>query len=275
MPRILHLTDIHLNFLTDFQNSNYLAFIAKMKAKPGDVVVVTGDIAEAPSVMHHMLKWKTQLDAAKIKFGFVLGNHDFYRGSIESTRRDMTEMLGEHWLPSVGIMEISLNTCLIGHDGFYDGLYADWFKSRLLMNDYMVIKELRLCKDGQTLFAKLNELSEEAASYIYSIGTEAAMGYKQVFIGTHVPPFREAATYQGKISDDTWMPHFSSKRMGDALLRLARENQDVSFTVLCGHTHGESVCHPAPNLVCYTGVAEYGKPGIANIFEDSGIPVLV
>jgi methionine aminopeptidase len=62
------------------------------------------------------------------------------------------------------------------------------------------------------------------------------------------------------------MPHFSSKRMGDAIRKLAQENPGKEIVVLCGHTHGEGVCHPEPGVVCYTGKAEYRYPRVGNSF---------
>lgn len=38
---------------------------------------------------------------------------------------------------------------------------------------------------------------------------------KLIIVLTHVPPFKEACLHKGKISDDDWLPYFSSKVMGD------------------------------------------------------------
>ena len=261
-------TDIHLNFLSPATNKIFLGTVLT-KLKTGNVMVVTGDIAEAPSVCEFMEVWKDQIEAQGSELYFILGNHDFYRGSIEKVRNKLrTGVLSKNWLPSAGIIKLSETTALIGHDGFYDGGYDNWFKSKVDMNDYYSIQELgpNQCPVRQMKFDKLQELSQEAADFIYATGTEALKTYDTLYVGTHVPPFREAAVHMGKESDPDWMPHFSSKRMGDALRRLALENPTKQITVLCGHTHGEGLCHPESNLMCYTGKADYYHPRVANSF---------
>ncbi len=65
---------------------------------------------------------------------------------------------------------------------------------------------------------------------------------------THIPPFKEACLYQGKISGDDWLPFFGSKASGDVLLEIAQQNHDIEFLVLCGHTHGKACYSPLNNL---------------------------
>jgi hypothetical protein len=77
---------------------------------------------------------------------------------------------------------------------------------------------------------------------------------------THVPPFREACWYEGRISDDNWLPYFTCKAMGDVLTRVMRERPQKRMTVLCGHTHGAGEADILPNLHVRTGGAEYGRP---------------
>lgn len=268
MPLLFHATDLHLNFLPGNYNKIFLAEVLD-KVKPGNILVVTGDIAEGPTVAEHMLVWQNAFEAQGSKLYFVCGNHDYYRSSIESVRDRLKNCsLNSSWLPTVGIVKLSDNTALIGHDGWYDGQYDNWFTSKVDMTDYYIISELgpNQCPVRQMKYDKINELAQESADYIYSTGTEALKTYGTLYIATHIPPFREAAVHQGKPSDKDWMPHFSSKRMGDAIRKLAQENPGKEIVVLCGHTHGEGVCHPEPGVVCYTGKAEYRYPRVGNSF---------
>src|SRR5688572_22159487 len=66
------LTDIHLNFLEDDARRDFAAAVA---ATGADGVVVTGDIAEAESLVP-MLEELAEVVARPV--WFVLGNHDFY-----------------------------------------------------------------------------------------------------------------------------------------------------------------------------------------------------
>ena len=134
--------------------------------------------------------------------------------------------------------------------------------------DYYIIQELGpvFAAFRHEKYAKIQVLAQEAADYIYKVGTEALQTYEHIYVGTHVPPFAEAAVHMGKPSDDNWMPHFSSKKMGDALLKLAQENPTKKITVLCGHTHSAGICNPAPNLEVHTGYAKYNEPRIGKSF---------
>ena len=57
---------------------------------------------------------------------------------------------------------------------------------------------------------------------------------KSILIITHVSPFKEASLYKGRIADDNVLPFFCNKSIGDMLLPVAHEHQDISFLVLCG-----------------------------------------
>lgn len=268
MKKLIWCTDIHLNFLDEISNKIFLQNVL-VKVQNGNAVVVTGDIAEAPSLVGFMTAWKKALEDQGSNLYFVCGNHDFYRGSIANVRDILGNgALKDCWLPSVGIAKLSDTVCLIGHDGWYDGGYDNWYKSKVDMMDYYVISELGpvLALERHEKFAKIQVLAQEAADHVYKTGTEALKTYEHVYIGTHIPPWREAAIHMGKPSDPDWMPHFSSKRMGEAISKLARENPTKKITVLCGHTHSEGLCTPEPNIECYTGIAKYHYPNVNKTF---------
>ena len=77
-----------------------------------------------------------------------------------------------------------------------------------------------------------------------------------------MPPFREACIYEGKISNDDWLPHFSCKAVGDVLRDIMSQHPQRNLTVLCGHTHGSGTADILPNLRVHTGAAVYGEPAI-------------
>lgn len=55
--------------------------------------------------------------------------------------------------------------------------------------------------------------------------------------------------------------------MGNAILEIMQRNPGVTLEVLCGHTHGKGEVTILPNLLVYTGGAEYGKPAIQKVFN--------
>lgn len=85
---------------------------------------------------------------------------------------------------------------------------------------------------------------------------------KKIIILTHVPPFKEVCMYEGKMSDEDWLPFFGSKVMGDTLMNIATENTAIEFLVFCGHTHNQAYYQPIANLTVESGKAEYYHPRI-------------
>ena len=80
MPRLAWFTDLHLNFLSDHQAE---AFCTSLASTEADYFVISGDIGEARSLEHYLRLLESSLQRPLY---FVLGNHDFYGGSIEFER---------------------------------------------------------------------------------------------------------------------------------------------------------------------------------------------
>jgi predicted phosphohydrolase len=265
--RLAWATDVHLNFLSA---SGLEAFCEALRRQEASAVVITGDIAEAPTVESLL-----SVVAAGIKtpIYFVLGNHDYYRGSIPRVREAMTELSRRspwlRWLPAVGPVELTPDAVLIGVDGWADGRLGDWVRSSVMLNDYLLIAELA----GLTKPARLERLEQlgDAEAALLRGPLAAALGrYRRVVVATHVPPFKEACWHEGRISNDDWLPHFTCRAVGEALRQAAARHPERKITVLCGHTHGQGVAEILPNLKVMTGGAEYGEPRVQGIIE---IPV--
>ena len=73
--------------------------------------------------------------------------------------------------------------------------------------------------------------------------------------------------YEGEISNDDYLPFFSSKVTGDVLMQIEQNYQQVEFLVLCGHTHSSGFYQAQANLTVKAGSAEYRKPTIQEIIE--------
>ena len=265
MKRLVWLTDLHLEFVSSSIKISNLC--KRIKAAKPDYVLIGGDTGIANSVVQYLLILEEQL---QLPIYFVLGNHDFYHGSIEAVRRKVEALSREsqrlNWLPITGIVKLTDNAALIGHDGWADGRLGNNINSRVELNDYRLIKEL-IEPDIIKRFKKLNMLGDKAARYFQQILLQALKQYRNIFLLTHVPPFRIACTYRGKISDDDYLPHFSSKSVGDMLIEIMKQHPESNLTVLCGHTHGKADVRILSNLYVNTGSAEYGKPKIQEVFE--------
>ncbi len=135
-----------------------------------------------------------------------------------------------------------------------------------MLNDYVAIRDFVGLTKVQRL-GLLNVLGDAAARYVYEWLPKALARYDHVFFMTHVPPFREACWHEGKYFNDEWLPHFASKAVGDALVKVMSDHPSKALTVLCGHTHGRHEAHILYNLRVMTGGAAYGHPEVQRVFE--------
>ena len=261
MKRLAWLTDIHLNFLRPPADQTFLATLAAVDA---DALLLTGDIAEAHDVTRHLASIGAVTGRPVY---FVLGNHDYYHGSIAGVRARVRDLCrtapGLHWLPDAGVVPLTAEACLVGHDGWGDGRFGDYYGSHVRLNDWRLIEEFGgRDEDPLDRITKLHTLGDEAAAHFRAVLPAALGRFRHVVVATHVPPFREACLYEGKVSDDHWLPHFTCKAVGDALVEAMAASPDRRMTVLCGHTHGEGDVTVLPNLRVLIGGAVYGSPAV-------------
>jgi Icc protein len=264
--KLTWVTDVHLNFL---DTEDVEAFFRTLADTLSDAILLSGDIGEA----HDVAQFLNALDTVVQRpIYFVLGNHDFYRGSIAGVRAKVEALCSAcpnlHWLPKAGVVPLTADTCLVGHDGWGDGRYGDYWNSSVILNDWGLIAEFGgFDEDPGERLARLQALGDEAAAHFRAVLPDALDQFRHVIVVTHVPPFREACWHEGRISDDNWLPHFTCKAVGDVLSEAMRAHPDRQMTVLCGHTHGAGEAEILPNLQASTGGAVYGEPEVQRVFE--------
>ena len=176
------------------------------------------------------------------------------------------------YLSQAGVVELTPNTALVGHDGWADGRLGDLDGSEVILNDFLLIDELRRWRDAHTLDKPalrqaFRPWATRRPRYLKGVLAPAAEQYPHVIVATHVPPFREAAWYQGRPSADDFLPFFACKAVGDVLLEAAQSHPGCQILVLCGHTHGGGELQVLENLRVVTGPAEYGKPEIQQVID--------
>jgi predicted phosphohydrolase len=257
-------TDIHLDFL---KPEGLESFTTTLERSRADAFLIGGDIAKAGSIEKHLRTFELRLMRPVY---FVLGNHDFYVGSISKVRAAMTALTLRskllRWLPAAGTIPLGGSTALVGHDGWGDARYGNVDTTPVRMNDFVMIEELSGIP-RETRRERLRALGDEAAAFVRKALATAFESFRKVVFLTHVPPFRESCWHEGKISDDDWLPYFTCRAVGDALLEIMRPRPDRDLTVLCGHTHGAGSAEVLPNLRVWTGGAEYGAPRIEKLLE--------
>lgn len=94
--KLAWLTDIHLNFL---EAPDRLLFYQSMIDSAADAVLISGDIAEASSIVTLLSE---MAEAIKKPIYFVAGNHDYYRGDVTSVHQALDALtkkqVGLCWL---------------------------------------------------------------------------------------------------------------------------------------------------------------------------------
>ncbi len=260
------LTDIHLNFLDKATRIKYYQEIINLKC---DALFISGDIAEASDLSDSLIEMAEHI---KKPIYFILGNHDYYRGQITEVRESMTSLTKENqhlfWLPAAGIQKLNANTLLLGQDGWADGRLGN-SNSNVSINDSLLIADLFQKKllSKSHLLEKMRELADMDAMQLQNDLHQAiSQSPENIIVLTHVPPFKETSLYEGKVSNDDWLPYFTSKVLGDVLMKVAQENSSINFLVLCGHTHSKAEYQPLDNLLVKVGKAEYNKPEIQEVF---------
>jgi predicted MPP superfamily phosphohydrolase len=273
MPRIGWCTDIHLDWLERAQRQEFYKTLRDARL---DSLLIGGDIGLADTVVNLLAEIA---GGVKIPIYFVLGNHDYYGGSISTVRKRVRGLAAARrqltYLTDGAVVLLSKNTALVGHDSWADARLGDFMGSEVVLNDYLLIEDLSVAGDldelrsidKPKLRAKLNALGDQAAREIRAPLLKALATRNEVFVLTHVPPFREACCHGGGISTGEFLPHFASKAFGEPLLEAAAAHPGRNITVLCGHTHGGGFVQLRPNLRVWTGSARYGSPVLQRVFE--------
>lgn len=160
------LTDIHLNFLKYNQRQDFLQELSKQAA---DCFFISGDIGEAESIVPFLEEIES---AVKRPVYFVMGNHDFYGGSIQAVRSSVLDLTKRSdkliWLNKTDFINLTEETALVGHDSWTDGRFGDFRGSAVELNDFRYIKELKLSDRSERLEA-MQKLANEAVNHFKKV----------------------------------------------------------------------------------------------------------
>ncbi len=275
----LWATDVHLDHLSQPSAARDFG-VGLLRASPDCAgLIVTGDIGEAPSVVHILGELASGFERP---VHFVLGNHDFYGGSFAEVVPAVDDLCSRvsnlHWLRQ-GPAWLAQHVVLLGVDGWYDARNGDR-NTALQLTDFVRIAELFEARDDsrQKLLATCERRADAEARLLrdqlhtvlsadrYDDGHPTQVP-DEVIVATHVPPFQAAAWHAGESSNDYWAPFFSSKALGDVVDAVAEAWPRTRITVLCGHTHGCGIYRHRDNLTVFTGRARYGDPELAGVIE--------
>lgn len=275
---IAWVTDPHLNFLNTQERFDFYKTITENPEKI-DAVMISGDIGEATDTVKLLTEMSEFCE--NIPIYFVLGNHDYYCGSVAGVREKIDGLVELFWMNAEGPLELSNTTILVGIDGFADARNGNWKTTPVMLNDSRYIRELA---DARVLAGVENYYTNKEVKYpIYEAMRKLAdedaklldahlqmaieLKPETIMVLTHVPPFPEVALYRGKPSDPDFLPFYTSKATGDVLLAHANKCHGINFKVYCGHTHGKAHATILPNLEVFVGESEYGSPKVQKIIS--------
>lgn len=261
------LSDLHLNFL---DAPGRRRFIEELAERLVDAWLFSGDLGEAPTVLGYLEELATLLP---VPLYFVLGNHDFYGGSIRGVTEEVDSLArsrdGLVWLTAAEPQLLTPDLAVVGDDGWGDGRLGDPLGTLVVFNDFLLIQELT-GHSRRELIRRLNLLGDESARRLGPKLEAAAERCRNVVVVTHVPPFEGASWHEGNTSSDGWLPWLTCDAVGRAILDVAGRHPATSFLVLCGHTHSPGRYAPAPNVVVHTAGAAYGHPTMQASVEFDG-----
>ncbi len=262
--RIAWATDIHLDHLLPEQVLTFCQHVAYVAP---DALLLGGDLSVASTLEAHLRELSARVHCP---IYFVLGNHDYYYGSMHDVRfrmRSLNNITPDlNWLPECGVVPLSEQTGLLGIGGWADARLGNFAGSTVRLNDYLYIEDLAAL-DSEELFHRLREEGVKTANFLREILPEALACYEHVIVLMHVPPVAEACCHDGERGDENWLPHYTCGAAGYVLKEMAESFPSRDIVVLCGHTHSSAVVDVLPNLQVRVGTAEYGNPRIQEIFS--------
>lgn len=268
MTKYAWATDCHLDFLKN-DNKRLIAFAEGLIQQQPTGIFLTGDISVASQLVYHLSAIERVVQRP---IYFVLGNHDYYGADIDGVRKAMRELTNVsgflRYMPVMPYIALTPATAIVGHDCWYDAHLGDWQNSTFGMMDWNAIHDFKQVNGNKaTIVSLARKLAHEGVQHVHN-GIKSAVRYhKNIIVLTHYPPFAEAHVHEGKRGDDSAMPWYTNKMLGDMLLDASKAFPTHSFTVLAGHTHGKVDIKVTNNLTVHVGGAEHNQPQLQGFIE--------
>ena len=166
------------------------------------------------------------------------------------------------------VIQLSPNTALVGHRGWYDGRAGYGFETHVKSPDHKWINDFQHL-NKRKFFDRLRELGEDSADYFRKVLPEALGRNSTVLLGTHVPPCYQALKFDGKHCRWERQPYFANCSAGEAIIGISRDYPKCRITVHAGHSHSATQARISPNLEIHVAGAETGMPALHDILTIS------
>lgn len=262
MKKLIWLTDTHVTF--SFLWKKY-ALIRHIKNLEADALLLSGDISNGLFIDYVLYYIANHVD---IPIYFVLGNHDYYFKSIKDVNSDIRSLSKRydnlHWLTNSEPLPLKDDTCIIGAEGWYDCNLgnSEYIKFTI---DWWLIEDFRMLQGTKERIEAFRQLALDYANQIEVKLIKAInSGYKEIYLLTHVPPFKEATRDEGTIMENFWLPYNTNTALGKVIKNVMSRFPDRKLNILSGHTHTRVVVNLAHNIECRVNNANYFSVGFSN-----------
>ncbi len=264
------LSDLHLDMACESARKR---FLQSLKSSDCDAAIVTGDTSAFPKLEQNLIALAKALAPRPVYF--LIGNHECYYSSIESTyalvRKICRKVSNLHHLQDTRVVWLNRHTVLIGHHGWADARTGWGPDTVIRCKDHSCIEDFRgLSRAG--CFELMEKLGKDSACAI-RMKLQPILGRaRKVIIATHFPPFQSSARFDDEVCGPTHNPFYVNASLGGFLISLARHNPKTRYLVLCGHTH-----HPARDLIignleCHVAGSVPGKPKLHALLSINAQP---
>lgn len=263
--QLLWLSDIHLDQAEDRVKQR---FFEKLATSLYDSVLITGDIATSKSLIAELTKIARACGSGTIPVMTLLGNHDFFGSSFAEVDCAVEALCKTHRnLVALGkgeVIELSPDTALVGHRGFFDGLAGAGVRTRAGSADRYHIADFKGLDKGD-YFQKLRELGVESANYFRRVLPAALQRYRTVLVATHPVPFTQALRHGGTHCDWESQPFFACRAAGNAIVGISRRFPHRRIVVHAGHSHSPLTVRICHNVEIQVAGAQPGFPAMQKI----------
>lgn len=253
--KYLWYTDTHLDKKTPWAKAN---FFRHLKKEDPTGIFLTGDISSGA-----MLTLDLTLLAKSVNcpIYFVLGNHDYWFSSFEETHDKVRKLCQKYtnlvWLTESDVIHLTPDVALIGAEGWYDVRIGDpkYLKPTF---DWMLIKDFRKLSSWEKRVELFRQKSEESCHILVDkIEKCIEQKCKNIYLLTHVPPWKEATRDEGTFMEKIWLPYNVNLALGKAIEESMEDLKKRQLTVLCGHTHTQRNILVSRNVNCLVGDGNY------------------
>ena len=245
---LVWLSDVHADLL----QSDLLADVEVLRREGPEGILITGDIWNAEHLDEHLMV----LSTVGCPIFFVLGNHDFWNGSLAGVTALVHSACSKKsnlvFLDQSGVVQLGGGTVLIGVQGWGDGQAGLGKKSPVTSRDRQLIQEFA-DKPREKYFELLREMGRASAFCFSKMAGPALENSQHLILATHVPPFAASA-----LREPEYLPYYVNMALGEEILRIAGQFPRKRISVYCGHTHRKYTYRPLPNVTVHVAEATNG-----------------